>query len=72
MTCVSNLAIVLFDLGKYDVAEEMNRRALDGNQKALGKEHYNTLTSASNLALVLQKLGKYEAAEAMNRRALDG
>jgi Tetratricopeptide repeat len=50
----------------------MNRRALDGYEKALGKEHPHTLTSVSNLARVLESQGKYEAAEEMNRRALDG
>ncbi|PVH91488.1 hypothetical protein DM02DRAFT_620498, partial [Periconia macrospinosa] len=50
----------------------MNRRALEGREKALGKEHPSTLTSVSNLALVLRYQGKYEAAEAMNRRALEG
>ena len=50
----------------------MNRRALEGSEKALGKEHPDTLTSVSNLALVLSSQGKYEAAEEMNRRALEG
>jgi len=50
----------------------MNRRALEGREKALGKEHSDTLTSVNNLALVLQYRGKYEAAEEMNWRALEG
>jgi hypothetical protein len=36
----------------------MNRRALEGREKALGKEHPDTLTSISNLASVLQDQGK--------------
>ncbi|OQN95386.1 hypothetical protein B0A48_18634 [Cryoendolithus antarcticus] len=58
--------------GKYESAETMNRRALEGCEKVLGKEHPDTLASVSNLALVLQYQGKYEAAETMNRRALEG
>ena len=50
----------------------MNRRALDGYEKVLGKEHPSTLTSVSNLASVLTNQGKYEEAEAMNQRAPDG
>ena len=50
----------------------MNRRALEGREKALGKEHPNTLTSVSNLASVLRYQGKYEEVEEMNRRALEG
>jgi hypothetical protein len=45
----------------------MIRRALDGREKALGKEHPSTLTSVSNLALVLERQGKYKAAEETNR-----
>ncbi|KAK5676701.1 hypothetical protein LTR17_027732, partial [Elasticomyces elasticus] len=58
--------------GVATAAEAMNRRALEGYEKVLGKEHPDTLTSVSNLALVLQYQGQYEAAEAMNRRALEG
>ena len=60
------------ELGSYEEAEQMNRRALDGREQVLGKEHPYTLTSVSNLALVLHSQGKYEEAEQMNRRALDG
>ncbi|KAN0110923.1 hypothetical protein V8E51_007310 [Hyaloscypha variabilis] len=77
--CVRQLASVLSKAawystlnGRYDTAEEMNRQALAGREKALGQEHPNTLTSVSNLALVLQCQGKYELAEEMNRRALAG
>jgi Tfp pilus assembly protein PilF len=55
-----------------EAAEEMNRRALAGREKVLGKEHPDTLTSVSILAEVLQYQGQYEAAEEMNRRALAG
>jgi tetratricopeptide (TPR) repeat protein len=58
--------------GSYIIAEKMNQEALDGREKALGKEHPHTLTSVNDLALALQDQGKYEAAEQMYRRALDG
>ncbi|KAK3690231.1 hypothetical protein B0T22DRAFT_360526, partial [Podospora appendiculata] len=56
--------------GIYGIAEQMNRRALDGREKVLGLEHLDTLTSINNLASVLWRQGKYEEAEQMNRRAL--
>ncbi len=72
LSSLSLLALVLRYQGKYEAAEEMNRRALEGREKVLGVEHPDTLTSVSNLASVLRDQGKYEAAEEMNRRALEG
>ena len=60
---MSNLALVLQYQGKYEAAETMNRRALEGREKVLGKEYPDTLTSVSNLALVLRHQGKYEVLE---------
>jgi hypothetical protein len=39
------MAGVLQLQGKYEAAEEMNRRALEGREKSLGAEHPDTLTS---------------------------
>ncbi|KAI8680532.1 NACHT domain-containing protein [Fusarium keratoplasticum] len=58
--------------GRYEEAEQMNRRALEGREKVLGREHPDTLTSIHNLGWVLRSQGKYEEAEQMNRRALEG
>jgi len=66
-----NAALYSKPQGIYDAAEEMNRRALEGREKALGEEHPDTLSSVSNLALVLSRQGKNEQAEEMNRRALE-
>ncbi|KAI4086757.1 MAG: hypothetical protein LQ339_009003 [Xanthoria mediterranea] len=68
---LSNAAWYAAEQGRYDEAEQMNRRALDGYEKVLGKEHPSTLTSVSNLASVLRFQGKYDEAEQINRRALD-
>jgi tetratricopeptide (TPR) repeat protein len=72
-------ALILFnaawyadDKGNYNMAEEMNRQALEGYKKARGVEHSDTLASMANLASVLRNQGKYEEAGVMNRRALDG
>jgi hypothetical protein len=52
MTSVSNLALVLQYLTKYKAAEDMNRGAREGHEKALEKEHPDTLTSLHCLALL--------------------
>ena len=69
---LSNAAWYAAEQGRYNEAEQMDRRALDGREKVLGNEHPDTLISVSNLALVLQHQGKYDEAEQVNRRALDG
>lgn len=71
LSTLSLIMLMLRGQGKYVAAEKMGRRALDGWEKALGKEHPITLTSVDDVASVLQYQGKYEAAE-MHRRALDG
>jgi len=69
---MNELAVVLQRLGKYEEAVALYRKALDGREKTLGKEHPGTLTSLNNLATVLQDQGDYEAAEELHRRALEG
>jgi hypothetical protein len=57
---------------KYEAAEEMNRRALEGKEKTLGKEHPDTLASLNGLTQSLLCQEKYEAVEEIYRRALEG
>ena len=66
LTSVSKLGSVLESLGKYEDAEAMHRRALEGREKVLGPEHPYTLTCASNLRSVLKMLGKHGDAKAMH------
>ena len=68
LTSVNNLGSVLKGQGKYDEAEAMHRRALEGMEKV--PEHPDTLISINNLGLVLKGQGKHDEAEAMHRRAL--
>ena len=72
LTSVSNLAGVLRNQGKYDEAEQMNRRALEGSEKALGEEHPDTLTSVYCLAYLYHQQRRYDAASVMYQRACDG
>ena len=61
-----------WEIGSYNIAGEMGRRALEVREKALGKEHPDTLRSVETLAMVLLYQRKYEQAEKLNRRALEG
>jgi len=53
-------------------AEEMNRRALEGREKALGKDHPDTLTSVYCLAHLLHYQHRYQEALALYHRASSG
>jgi len=59
--------MVLNDEGKYADAEAEDRAVLKLEEKVLGPEHPNTLTSRNNLAMVLYAEGKYANAEAEDR-----
>ncbi|KAF7566037.1 TadD, Flp pilus assembly protein TadD [Pyrenophora tritici-repentis] len=71
LTSVSELGLVWESQGKYEEAEAMHCRALEGYEEVLGREHPDTPTSVSELGLVLESQGKYEEAEAMHCRALE-
>lgn len=50
----------------------MYRRAHKGQERELGPDHPNTLTSVNNLANVLESQGRYKEAEELYRRASEG
>lgn len=56
---MNNLVLVLQYQGKYEAAEEMNRRALEGREKVLGKEHPSSLTSVYCVALLFYEQQQY-------------
>jgi hypothetical protein len=62
LVSVSDLASVLQYQGKYETAEEMNRRALEGHEKVLGVEHPFTFTSVYCLAYLLHTQRNYPGA----------
>jgi len=57
--------------GKYEAAERMNQRALEGYKISLGGKHPLTLKSTSSLVLALMLQGKYGITEQMERWALE-
>ncbi|KAF2677679.1 hypothetical protein K458DRAFT_395748 [Lentithecium fluviatile CBS 122367] len=68
----TNTAWYLMLVGEYVTAEGIGRSAAVVQEKVLGREHPDTLTSVSQLGSVLLRQGKYDEAEAMHRRALEG
>jgi hypothetical protein len=50
----------------------MHRRALEGREKALGREHPDTFTSVYCLAYLLAKRRDYNESLALYNRACDG
>ncbi|KAK5550164.1 hypothetical protein LTR46_011837, partial [Exophiala xenobiotica] len=47
----------------YVEAEQMHREVVEVQERVLGQERPDTLTSMNNLALVLRDQGKYEEAD---------
>jgi tetratricopeptide (TPR) repeat protein len=69
---VENLAIVYGDQGRYEEAERLYQRALQGTEEKLGPKHPNTLGTVRNLAIVYWNQGRYEEAERLYQWALQG
>jgi tetratricopeptide (TPR) repeat protein len=67
-TALNNLALSYSHLARYAEAEPLFRRAIEIDEKALGKEHGATY---NNLAVLLQVEGKYAEAEPLFRRAIE-
>ena len=66
------MAAVFQDKGTYDKALEWFRRTLDGEEKAFGNGHPETLTTVNNMATVLREKGEYVKALEWYQRVLDG
>ena len=66
-----NAAWYANDRGNYSAAEEMNRRALEGYEKALGLEHPSTLSSIANLALTYSNRGRWKEAEELDVQVME-
>jgi tetratricopeptide (TPR) repeat protein len=56
---------------KTEAAEPLYRRAIEINEKALGKDHPTVARDYNNLALLLKEQGKYAEAEPLYRQAIE-
>jgi len=72
MEAIQMLGILYSDRGRLVEAEAMYQRALEGKEKALGRDHTSTLRTVNSLSLLYSKQGRLEEAEAMCQRALQG
>jgi tetratricopeptide (TPR) repeat protein len=68
---LSWLGSALLNVGRYAEAEALYKRALEIDEKALGKDHPDTATSLNTLAVLYHHQGKYAEAEALYKRALE-
>jgi len=67
---LNNLAVLRQVQGEHAAARPLHERALAINEKVLGPEHPDTVTSLNNLALLLQAQGDLAAARPFYERAL--
>ena len=63
LAAVSNLAMLLRDMGDFDAAEVMCRRAIKGDETILGSGHPDTLDSVRSLVEVLSANSKDKSKE---------
>ncbi|KAJ5955828.1 Disease resistance protein [Penicillium viridicatum] len=72
MGALHSLGYLYADQGRLQEAEAMYERALEGKEKACGREHISTLDTVNNLGSVYKDQGRLQEAEAMYERALEG
>ncbi|KAF2203800.1 FabD/lysophospholipase-like protein [Delitschia confertaspora ATCC 74209] len=66
------LGILNYDQSKLNKAEKMYQRALEGKEKALGRDHISTLNTVNNIGNLYRSQGKLDEAEKIYQRALEG
>jgi tetratricopeptide (TPR) repeat protein len=69
---MSNLANFLGEQGRYAEAEQLLRRALERQERALGKDHPDTLVTVNNIAMLYLTQDRYAEAALHFQRALRG
>jgi tetratricopeptide (TPR) repeat protein len=67
---LNNLATLLCDQDRYDMALPLHRRAVDIDQRRLGPDHPDVALTLNNLATLYCEHGKTAEAAGMHRRAL--
>src|SRR6516164_5980474 len=70
-SALNNLAVTYESLARYMDAEPLFRRAIEIDEKVLGKDHPYVARDYNNLALLLRHQGKYDQAEPLFRRAIE-
>ena len=62
-TLVNNLALILFEKGELDEAEELYREALATKRRAHGPRHPGVAETLHNLASLVWRSGRHDEAE---------
>jgi serine/threonine-protein kinase len=68
----STIGLIYRNLGLYEDAEILQRRAVTIGAEAMGDEHPDVLQARARLGDVLHGLGDYDAAEVQMRKAFEG
>jgi tetratricopeptide (TPR) repeat protein len=69
-TALNNLALTYYQLQRYLQAEDLYRRVIEIDEKALGKDP-NAAIAYNNLGVLLRDQGKYDEAKPLFRRAIE-
>ncbi|KAF2022503.1 hypothetical protein EK21DRAFT_83219 [Setomelanomma holmii] len=72
MDAVHTLGVLHVDHGRPDKVKEMYGWALEGKEKALGRDHTSILGTVKNLSLLDADQGKLDKAKEIHGRALEG
>ena len=67
----SNFALVLWENGDLNNAEQLEVQVMDMRKKLLGAEHPDTLASMENLATTYSKQGRWNEAEQLQVQVMD-
>ena len=67
LTTVNTIGLFLKRQGKFKEADPFYRRALEGCERTLWRDHPNTLASVNNMGQLLRELGKPDLAEPFMR-----
>src|SRR5262245_22628392 len=70
-TALNNLALTYQYLARYSEVEPLFRRAIEINERVLGKDHPTLATNYNNLAVLFRDQGRYDQAEPLLRRSIE-
>jgi tetratricopeptide (TPR) repeat protein len=70
LTSLSNYAVVLQGLGRFDEAEPMHKEAVERCRRVLGEAHPQTLSCLNNYASMLSAQRRYSEAEPLQKDLL--
>ncbi|CCX34656.1 Similar to Kinesin light chain; acc. no. P46824 [Pyronema omphalodes CBS 100304] len=68
---MNNLALMLWNQGRWVEAEKLQKKVLETSKVILGEDHPDTLTVMNNLALTLRDQGRGDEAEKLQKKVLE-